>query len=161
MCVWERERASEQWWYMYLIRRSTVFILTILAISQAGEEVLAVGLRAEQKPWKVKMALSNAGSLAWVQFFCQSNRPSVHFIIFFFPCSRSQGSAGSSPSCHRVKAEWHPGQVAGSSNGDKPRQTFHSHIHTYRQWRVSNSSYIHVCGQRESTGEPEENPHIA
>lgn len=40
---------------MYLIRRSAVFILTILVIPQAGEEVLAVGLREEQKPWKVNM----------------------------------------------------------------------------------------------------------
>lgn len=35
---------------MYLIKRSSLFILTTPNIPQAGEEVLAVGLRAEQKP---------------------------------------------------------------------------------------------------------------
>lgn len=35
---------------MYLIKRSSLFILTTPDIPQAGEEVLAVGLRVEQKP---------------------------------------------------------------------------------------------------------------
>lgn len=41
---------TEPWWSTYLITRSAVFIWTNPVIPSAGEEALAVGLRAEQKP---------------------------------------------------------------------------------------------------------------
>lgn len=40
------------------------------------------------------------------------------------------------PSCPRLKAGWRPGQVASSFQGHM-QTNIHTHINTYRQWRLS------------------------
>lgn len=75
---------------------------------------------------------------------------SIHYSIFTTYPVKGHRGAEVSPSYHWARDVMHPGQIGSLSQGHTYRQkTTHTHIHTYRQFRVTNKPDPFLdCGRK-------------